>query len=105
MRTLERCAGHGKRFVIVWSGWRLKSATKFLPLLSRKACYRLALLLGSLGAMLDRRGRRVALSNLRVAFGEEISSERRAQIRRESYQHSARTMLDCFWSPRLTSPK
>jgi hypothetical protein len=31
----------------------LKSAAKFLPLLSRKACYRLALLLGSLGAMLD----------------------------------------------------
>src|SRR6266498_3629066 len=48
----------------------LKSATKLLPLLSRKACYRLALLLGSLGAMLDRRGRRVALSNLRVAFGD-----------------------------------
>jgi lauroyl/myristoyl acyltransferase len=57
----------------------LKFATKFLPLLSRKACYRLALLLGSLGASLDRRGRRVALSNLRVAFGDEISSERRAQ--------------------------
>ena len=37
-------------------------------------------LLGSLGAMLDHRGRRVALSNLRVAFGDEISSERRAQI-------------------------
>src|SRR5881392_2537321 len=28
----------------------LKYATKFLPLLSRKACYRLALVLGSLGA-------------------------------------------------------
>jgi hypothetical protein len=35
----------------------LKFATKFVPILSRKACYRLALLLGSLGAMLDRRGR------------------------------------------------
>jgi lauroyl/myristoyl acyltransferase len=41
--------------------------------LSRKGCYRLAFLLGSLGAMLDRRGRRVAVSNLRVAFGDEIS--------------------------------
>jgi hypothetical protein len=81
----------------------LKSATKFVPLLSRKACYRLALLLGSLAAMLDRRGRRVGLSNLRVAFGDEISSERRTQIVRESYQHFARTMLDFFWSPRLTS--
>jgi Bacterial lipid A biosynthesis acyltransferase len=81
----------------------LKSATKFVPLLSRKACYRLALLLGSLAAMLDRRGPRVGLSNLRVAFGDEISSERRTQIVRESYQHFARTMLDFFWSPRLTS--
>src|SRR5438034_7516046 len=89
------------RYRLEWLG--LKSASKFVPLLSRKACYRLALLLGSLGAMLDRRGRRVALSNLRVAFGDEISSERRAQIVRESYQHFARTMLDFFWSPRLTS--
>ena len=53
--------------------------------------------------MLDRRGRRVALSNLRVAFGDEISAEGRAQIVRQSYQHFARTMLDFFWSPRLTS--
>jgi lauroyl/myristoyl acyltransferase len=71
------------RYRLEWLG--LKSATKLLPLLSRKACYRLALLLGSLGAMLDRRGRRVALSNLRVAFGDEISSERRAQIVRECF--------------------
>jgi lauroyl/myristoyl acyltransferase len=54
----------------------LKSASKFLPLLSRKACYRLALLLGSLGTMLDRRVQRVALSSLRVAFGDDISSHR-----------------------------
>ena len=89
------------RYRLEWLA--LTFAAKFLPLLSRKTCYRLALLLGSLGAMLDRQGRRVALSNLRVAFGDEISSERRAQIVRESYQHFARTMLDFFWSPRLTS--
>ena len=89
------------RYRLEWLG--LKFATKFVPLLSRKACYRLALLLGSLAAMLDRRGRRVALSNLHVAFGDEISAESRAQIVRESYQHFARTMLDFFWSPRLTS--
>jgi hypothetical protein len=38
--------------------------------------YRRALLLGSVGAMLDRRGGRVVLSNLCVAFGDEISSHR-----------------------------
>ncbi len=47
------------RYRLEWLG--LKSATKFLPLLSRKACYRLALLLGSLGAMLDRRGKRLTI--------------------------------------------
>ncbi len=96
-----RTGARNIRYRLEWL--RLKSATKFLPFLSRKACYRLALLLGSLGALLDRRGRRVAMSNLRVAFGDEISSEGRAQIVHESYQHFARTMLDFFWSPRLTS--
>src|SRR4051794_33754632 len=96
MRTARRI-----RYRLEWLG--LKAATKVVPFLSRKACCRLALLLGSLAAILDRRGRRVALSNLRVAFGDEISAERRGQIVRESYQHFARTMLDFFWSPRLTS--
>ena len=49
MRTARKI-----RYRLEWLA--LKSATKFLPLLSRKACYRLALLLGSLGAMLDRQG-------------------------------------------------
>ena len=80
MRTARKI-----RYRLEWLG--LKSATKFAPLLSRKACYRLALLLGSLAAMFDRRGRRVALSNLRVAFGDEISAEGRAQIVPESYQY------------------
>ena len=59
------------RYRLEWLG--LKFATKFLPLLSRKACYRLALWLGSLGAMLDRRGRRVGLS-------KHISESCRAQF-------------------------
>ena len=95
-----RAAWKKIRYRLEWLA--LKSATKLVPLLSRKACYRLALFLGSVGTMLDRRGRRVALSNLQVAFGDEFSSERRAEIVRESYQHFARTLLDFFWSPRLT---
>ncbi len=63
MRTARKI-----RYRLEWLG--LKSATKFLPLLSRKACYRLAFLLGSLGAMLDRRGWCVVVSNLRVAFSD-----------------------------------
>jgi lauroyl/myristoyl acyltransferase len=80
----------------------VKSATKIVPLLSRNACYRLAQFIGAAAATFDRAGRRVALSNLQVAFGDEISPDRRNRIVRESYQHFARTMIDLFWSPRLT---
>lgn len=81
----------------------LKTASKIIPLLSRKACYCLAQVIGAVAATVDRAGRKVALSNLAVAFGDEFTLERRAKIVRESYQQFARTMLDLFWSPRLTS--
>jgi hypothetical protein len=45
MRTAKKI-----RYRLEWLA--LKFATKFLPLLSRKACCRLALWLGSLGAIL-----------------------------------------------------
>jgi len=87
------------RYRLEWLA--LMAALKVVPLLSRNACYELAGLAGSVAATFDREGRRVALSNLEAAFGEEFSLARRAEIVRESYQHFARTMLDLFWSPRL----
>jgi KDO2-lipid IV(A) lauroyltransferase len=81
----------------------LKAAAGIIPRLSRNACCRLAQFIGALAVTFDRAGRRVALSNLEVAFGGELSHERRKAIVRESYQHFARTTLDFFWSPRLTS--
>jgi lauroyl/myristoyl acyltransferase len=45
MRTAKKI-----RYRLEWLG--LKFATKLVPFLSRKACYRLALLLGSLAASL-----------------------------------------------------
>ena len=88
------------RYRLEWLA--LKAAAKIVPLLSRNACYRLAQITGALAATLDRAGRRVALSNLQIAFGDELSPDRRNKIVRESYQHFARTMIDLFWSPRLT---
>ena len=79
------------------------AALKIVPLLSRETCFRLAGFAGSLAATLDRSGRRVALSNLELAFGDGFSPERRSRIVRESYQDFARTMLDLFWSPRLNA--
>jgi len=71
-------------------------------LLSRQSCFRLALALGRLMSILDRHGRKVALSNLEVAFGDRFSPAERRKIARESFQHFARTMVDLLWSPRLT---
>jgi lauroyl/myristoyl acyltransferase len=88
------------RYRLEWLG--LLAATKLIPLLSRKACFHLANFLGALMSIFDRHGREVALSNLEVAFGDSLSISDRKRITRESFQYFARTMLDLFWSPRLT---
>src|SRR5207237_10414928 len=88
------------RYRLEWLG--LSLATKLIPLCSRKACYRLAQLAGALLSFLDRPRYHVALSNLEVAFGNQLSAHERRKIVRESFQHFARTMIDLLWSPRLT---
>ena len=88
------------RYRLEWIG--VVFATKLIPLLSRKACFQLAGLLGRLIWTFDRKGRNVALANLEVAFGQQYSPEERRKIARQSFQYFARTMLDLFWSPRLT---
>jgi len=100
LRKLRAMATWKKiRYRLEWLA--LMAALKTIPLLSRETCYQLARLIGGLAATLDRSGRRVALSNLEAAFGDEFSPARRAEIVRESYQDLARTMVDLFWSPRL----
>ncbi|HXL24050.1 MAG TPA: lysophospholipid acyltransferase family protein [Chthoniobacterales bacterium] len=89
------------RYQLEWAG--LLVAAKLVPLLSRKSCFQFALTLGALMSFLDRHGRKVALSNLEVAFGDRFSQRKREQMARESFQHFARTMLDLLWSPRLTA--
>jgi lauroyl/myristoyl acyltransferase len=42
------------------------------------------------------------LNNLEAAFGDQLSARQRRKIVRQSFQHFARTMIDLFWSPRLT---
>ena len=88
------------RYRLEWLGLLL--AAKLIPLLSRKACQRLAQIGGGLMSIFDRHGCQVALSNLEVAFGDRFSIKERRKIVRQSFQHFARTMIDLFWSPRLT---
>lgn len=88
------------RFAIEWSA--VAAAAAIVPLLSRPMCHRLAQIGGTLASQLDPHGRKVAMSNLRAVFGDELSDSQRKRITRESFQHFARTMLDLLWSPRLT---
>jgi Kdo2-lipid IVA lauroyltransferase/acyltransferase len=59
-------------------------------------------MLGALMSILDRAGYRVALNNLEVVFGDELSEHERRKIARESFQQFARTVIDFLWSPNLT---
>ncbi len=89
------------RYRLEWLG--LLVATKVIPLCSRRLCHRLACAAGALLSSFDRDRYDVALSNLEVAFGNSFSLEERRKIVRESFQHFAQTMVDLFWSPRLTA--
>jgi KDO2-lipid IV(A) lauroyltransferase len=89
------------RYRLEWIGVLL--AAKLIPLLSRRSCYRLAQIAGALMSIFDRHGYKVALSNLEVALGDQLSVREQHKIARQSFQHFARTMVDLFWSPRLTA--
>ena len=83
--------------------WLLVKLAAFLvPLCPRRFVVWIGSAIGTIAAVVDRPGRRVALSNLECAFGAAMTSARKRQLVRESYRHFARTMTDLFWSPRLT---
>ena len=83
--------------------WLLVKLAAFLvPLCPRRLIVWIGSAIGSVAAVVDWAGRRVALSNLDCAFGVTMTSARKRQLVRESYRHFARTMIDLFWSPCLT---
>lgn len=65
-----------------------------------------ALMLGSgLGGFLYlalKKRRRIALENLQIAFGDEMSADERAQICRESFKQIGKTAIEFLCFPKLT---
>ena len=88
------------RFSLEAAGLRLLAWG--VPKLSRLSCVHLSNAVGELGFRLDSRGRAVALANIECAFPETTDAQRR-EIARASYRNFVRSMLDLFWSPRLTT--
>ena len=83
--------------------WLLvKLAALLVPLCPRPLIVWIGSAIGTIAAVVDRSGRRVALSNLDCAFGPALTPARKRQLVAQSYRHFARTIADLFWSPRLT---
>jgi len=80
----------------------LESAAWLLPRFPRSLILAISRAVGTLAYLVDSRGRKTALDNLRCAFGERYTPAERARIARGSYQVFTRTFLDLFWSSRLT---
>src|SRR2546430_14582154 len=88
------------RYRLEWIG--LATGSVLVPLLSRKMCWRLGRIWGTIVSIVDRPGRRVALSNSEAALGREFPPAQRKRIVRQSYQNFTTAMIDLLWSPRLT---
>lgn len=83
----------------------LRVALAAVPCLPRRAVCGLARLSGTLGYLVDRRGRRIGLANLDVAFGGSKSAAEKRKILRGSFCTMAQTFLDVIWFSRRTQTR
>ncbi len=73
-----------------------------VPLLSRKMLVRVANAIGWIAFHVAVGERRIALTNLDIAFGSTKSPEKKLQIACAAFQNFARSFLGLFWAKRLT---
>jgi len=76
-----------------------------LSILSRKICLSLGQTLGLAFYYLDKRHRLIALSNLKTAFGKELSASELKGIARNSFMHFGKTFMDIIKLPHLGEKK
>jgi Kdo2-lipid IVA lauroyltransferase/acyltransferase len=79
----------------------LELLAALLPLLTRKMFVRVANFAGWIAFHLMTRDRRIALTNLDLAFGQDKSAEEKRHIARSAFQTFARNFLGLFWMRRL----
>ena len=77
-------------------------ALAVVPRLPRRVVVGLARFAGRAACLLARRDRRIALANLRLAFGEALDDRQRARIVRACFERFALTALDYLWFSRDT---
>jgi Kdo2-lipid IVA lauroyltransferase/acyltransferase len=92
-----------KRFRYRLEALLLELLAAGVPLLSRKMLVRVANAIGWLAFHVVANERRIALTNLDIAFGSTKSPEEKRRIARGAFQNFARSFLGLFWSKRLNS--
>jgi KDO2-lipid IV(A) lauroyltransferase len=90
-----------KRFRYHLEAAFLELLAALLPRLSRKLFVRVADAAGGIAFYLMARERRIALSNLDIAFGQGKSLEEKRHIARSAFQTFARNFLGLFWMQRV----
>lgn len=80
----------------------LKSMICLLP---RRICLFAGKILGLTLYYVDRRHRRIAHSNLNIAFGKELSPDELKKIARGSFKHFGSVFMDIIKFPRLSAKK
>jgi len=73
----------------------------FLKILPREIALFMGRILGNLLFILDKKHKHIAYSNLKTAFGDHFSSQKRQQIIKKSYIHFCNVMLDFVKISRL----
>ncbi|HTS18355.1 MAG TPA: lysophospholipid acyltransferase family protein [Verrucomicrobiae bacterium] len=102
MRNQPKAPSLWKRIRYRLEGWFLELLAAAIPLLSRRMLVRIANGAGWIAYHLAVRERRVALTNLDIAFGPTKSMEEKRRIAQSAFQNFARSFLGLFWAKRLT---
>jgi len=85
---------------------RIAAALKwFFARLSPSAAGHVGIILGDIYRILDRRHRRIARQNLRLAFGDTISEKEINRITKEVFRNIGQTAVEFFQIPTLTYDK
>ncbi|OVE75367.1 hypothetical protein BVX97_04650 [bacterium E08(2017)] len=81
------------------------AAFLIIPLLSRKMVLSLSRWLGDRAYSIAKRERKIAMSNLDIAFGADVSVDRKTEIIRSSFRSFALLLMDYFWFSRRTKAR
>ena len=85
-----------------WIEWLLVSLfARLIPLTPLGVLRAISEFAASLVYVFDTKSRAVAVANLEMAYGSELTPKQRNLIARRSFQAFGRNFLELFWTPRL----